>query len=96
MAAAPVPMTPPPSPGGGPPTGTSTPMASPAPPVEESPKVQQGTNIARQIMRLVVAMGKAFPTTAPQVKNIMDQMNEAASNILEESAQAQPAAPPQA
>jgi hypothetical protein len=93
MAAAPVPMTPPPS-AQGVPSGTSTPVAAPAPP-EPNPQMGQGTNLLRQAMRNLLTLSKAFPTTAPIVQQIMPLMRDAASAVMEEQATPEPSAPPQ-
>src|SRR5262249_2768014 len=99
MAAASAPLTPPPTPdGGGPPSPaqvnpTSPPAASPAPPVP-SPAMQNGTQLAIQVVSNLRSIAQAFPATAAKVAEINNLMREVVAGMMTSAHTGEPAAPP--
>jgi hypothetical protein len=86
-------MTPPPS-AQGVPVGTSTPVASPTP-AQSNPDAERQQNLLRQATVLLITLTKAVPVLSPIMQQIQPLLADMGSALIQESAQQEPAAPPQ-
>lgn len=86
-----------------PPPGAQSPDAAPTDPAaaspaaaSPSPQMQQGTQLAIDVVSKLRTIAKAFPATASEIQQINDLMRSVTAKMMAGAQSAEPSAPPNA
>src|SRR6266851_9535388 len=100
MASSPVALTPPPDASSGPqqpppsPAAPTAPAAASPSPPQPAPAMQQGTQLAIQVVSNLRSIAKAFPATAPHIAEINNVMRSVMASMMQHAQTVEPKAPP--